>query len=61
MSKKRATLAKRTVKDQRYLLNTNILLQQACHWYNKRLLGSLDVQTHTHIIIYRAKFEPKKS
>ena len=46
MSKKQATLVKRTVKDQRYLLNTNLLLQQACHWYDKRLLGSLDVQTH---------------
>ena len=48
MSKKWATLVKRTVKGQRYLFNTNILLQQACHWYNKILLGSLDVQTHTH-------------
>ena len=46
MSKKQATLVKRTVKDQRYLLNINLVLQQACHWYDKKLLGSLDVLTH---------------
>jgi hypothetical protein len=51
MSKKQATLVKRTVKDQRYLLNTNLLLQQASHWYDKRLLGSLDVLTHIELLI----------
>ena len=40
MSKKQATLVERTVKDQRYLLNINLL---ACHWYDKKLLGLLDV------------------